>query len=197
MNIKDQLTQNANSIIILKQKEGISHFVNLKYIAIIIMTIIIVGCSDDLTQAETEILSTYNNEILNGSINPDIFSKRGMLRIKQKNYPGAIVDFTHVITSLDKRNESADTTGSDGEYQLLAESFHYRGYSKFQLQDFMGAQSDFTDAIYYNSNNSESYSYRANAELKLGNRNNACLDWSKAGELGESEAYELIKKYCQ
>jgi len=33
--------------------------------------------------------------------------------------------------------------------------------------------------------------------LELGDKNGACLDWSKAGELGYIEAYDAIKEYCK
>ena len=41
-----------------------------------------------------------------------------------------------------------------------------------------------------------SYLYRGRAYFKLNNKQNACEDWSKAGELGKAEAYEFIQKYC-
>ena len=33
--------------------------------------------------------------------------------------------------------------------------------------------------------------------MELGDKNGACLDWSKAGELGYIEAYDAIKEYCK
>jgi len=30
----------------------------------------------------------------------------------------------------------------------------------------------------------------------LGDKSEACLDWSKAGELGYDAAYDLIRKIC-
>ena len=35
------------------------------------------------------------------------------------------------------------------------------------------------------------------AKYNLGDKEGACLDWSKAVELGYKEAYEMIKKYCK
>jgi tetratricopeptide (TPR) repeat protein len=42
-----------------------------------------------------------------------------------------------------------------------------------------------------------SYYYRGLANIKLGNKINGCKDLSKAGELGSSEAYNEINKYCK
>ena len=41
------------------------------------------------------------------------------------------------------------------------------------------------------------YWNRGLAKIKLGQIDSGCLDFSKAGELGHSEAYNSIKKYCK
>ena len=35
------------------------------------------------------------------------------------------------------------------------------------------------------------------AKGNLQDKSGACLDWSKAGELGYTHAYDLIKEHCQ
>ncbi len=35
------------------------------------------------------------------------------------------------------------------------------------------------------------------AKLDLGDKQGACLDWSKAGELGYEKAYDAIKEECK
>lgn len=35
------------------------------------------------------------------------------------------------------------------------------------------------------------------AKGNLQDKSGASLDWSKAGELGNTKAYDLIKKYCE
>ena len=42
----------------------------------------------------------------------------------------------------------------------------------------------------------DAYNNRGVAKLGLKDLDGACLDWSKAGELGHSGAYDLIKQYC-
>ena len=37
---------------------------------------------------------------------------------------------------------------------------------------------------------------RGYAKLNLNQKDSACLDFSKAGELGYEKAYEEIKKFC-
>ena len=41
------------------------------------------------------------------------------------------------------------------------------------------------------------YYIRGSAKYILEDMIGACLDWSKAGELGYSDAYTSIKDYCQ
>ncbi len=43
-------------------------------------------------------------------------------------------------------------------------------------------------AIFYNN--------RGVTKKKLGDYEGACSDWSKAGELGDGDAYQLIREYC-
>ena len=40
------------------------------------------------------------------------------------------------------------------------------------------------------------YWRRGTAKIRLGLKESGCLDFSKAGELGEQEAYNEINKYC-
>ena len=35
-----------------------------------------------------------------------------------------------------------------------------------------------------------------NSKFNVKEKDGACLDWSKAGELGDAGAFDLIKKYC-
>lgn len=38
---------------------------------------------------------------------------------------------------------------------------------------------------------------RGECKIKLGDIEGACLDFSKAGELGYEKAYDEIEKYCK
>ena len=43
----------------------------------------------------------------------------------------------------------------------------------------------------------DAYYYRGLAKIILHQKDNGCLDLSKAGELGFYQAYDEIKKYCK
>jgi hypothetical protein len=50
--------------------------------------------------------------------------------------------------------------------------------------------------IELNPNDKFAYYNRGSAKYNLNQKNSACLDWSKAGELGFSEAYDAIQRSC-
>ena len=74
-----------------------------------------------------------------------------------------------------------------------------RGQVKARLGDYRGAILDFDKAIDICPEKWGGYYYRGVTKIALGeidSTNSACLDLSKAGELGKMEAYDLIKKAC-
>lgn len=77
-------------------------------------------------------------------------------------------------------------------YGQTAIEFFQSGNAKSDLQDYAGAILDYNKAISLNPKDSMSYNNRGYANFKLKQKESACLDFSKAGELGYSEAYENI-----
>jgi hypothetical protein len=80
---------------------------------------------------------------------------------------------------------------------------------KKEIQDQPGATADFKKTIEYSNqkildNRIDSKSpnlqyyryYRGLARIALGQKDDGCLDLSKAGEFGYEDAYEMIKTYC-
>ena len=126
-------------------------------------------------------IADYNKAI---EINPDFseaYENRAKAKDKLKDYEGAIVDYSEVII-LSPNNSYA---------------YYFRGGVKSSLDDYRGAIADFTKAIEIDSKFGEAYYIRGLIKQRyLNDKDSACLDFSKAGELGESEAYEIIKTYC-
>ena len=81
-------------------------------------------------------------------------------------------------------------------FAQTAETYYKRGIDKFEKQDYRGAIADYTKRIELNSDYAEAYFNRGITKLILGQKDSECLDFSKAGELGYSKAYNLIRKYC-
>ena len=77
-----------------------------------------------------------------------------------------------------------------------AEEYFNLGKSKIPF-DYEGAIPYLTKAIELDPNYALAYSHRGDAKYALSDIDGACLDWSKAVELGYADAYEYIKKYCK
>jgi len=103
----------------------------------------------------------------------------GLNKHKEKDYKGAIADANKCI-EIDPKN---------------AGCFAIRGNSKAGLKDYRGAIEDYDIAIELDPSGSYYYN-RGMYKLNLEQTNNACYDFSKAGELGTEEAYDAIKEYC-
>ena len=77
-----------------------------------------------------------------------------------------------------------------------AVAYYNKGVAKFQLGDYYGAKEDFDKAIILKPNDTLAYRNRGITKIALGQKESGCLDLSKAGELGDITAYDLIKKHC-
>jgi len=63
--------------------------------------------------------------------------------------------------------------------------------------EFAEAIKDYTKTLELDPGNSLAYLNRGLAKAELGDKNNACLDFKKALELGNKKAEELISKHCK
>lgn len=75
-------------------------------------------------------------------------------------------------------------------------AYFNRGTAKAVLGQTDEALSDLDFSIKIRASNGKAYYTRANVKLQKGDKNGACLDWSKAGELGIKDAYRMIKEVC-
>ncbi|MDA3942656.1 MAG: tetratricopeptide repeat protein [Bacteroidetes bacterium] len=76
-------------------------------------------------------------------------------------------------------------------------AWYNMGNIHLQMQNFHPAIDAYSEAISFEPTLAEAYYNRALTLLFLGENELACNDLSKAGELGLSEAYAVIKRYCQ
>ena len=118
-----------------------------------------------------------NHSVSNSS---SLFYSIGLAETGLKNYRQAIIEFTRSINIY--------------PHYLPYES---RAFAKSKLKDFRSAIRDYSNAIELNPNNGLAFLNRGYCRLNLGKRELACLDFSKAGELGQEEAYKAIQNYCQ
>lgn len=97
-------------------------------------------------------------------------------------------DIRGAITDLD---QAIKITKSDVPMYLYdrAEAF-------LELKDFYEALEDIDRLIQLNPRNPDGYMFRAAVKEQVGDLSGACLDWSRAGELGKIEAYDYIRSKC-
>ena len=114
------------------------------------------------------------------------FYQLGVKKNQLQDYEGAIQDYTKAI----ELNSSYP----------VAYIYISRGNSKSELKDYYGAIEDYTKAIDINPKEAKAYYNRGLAKRSaklLRDKKGACLDWSRAGELGDMDAYDLISRYCK
>lgn len=97
-------------------------------------------------------------------LNKQYFYYMGEKLILSEKY-GEAIDMFNVLLSV-------DTMSADG--------FFLRGVAKYNLNDIIGAESDFTHAIYVNPVITRAYQYRGIARSTLGNYTGAIADFNKA-----------------
>ena len=102
-----------------------------------------------------------------------------------------------------KEIEPPDFTETLQDYNKVAQInsalpflYYNRANVKLQLKDFQRAIDDYSMAIKLQPDMAEAYYNRALTLLFLKENGLACKDLSKAGELGITEAYNVIKRYC-
>lgn len=166
-------------------------------------------------------INELTNEIETTKADAELYLKRAILYQSIDNYTNSENDFNTSL-ALDSSNyiayfsranlfndKNALTPSKQAIQQILNDyskcikenptfSFAYfnRGNIKFQQEKYIDAIEDFSLAINANPSFAEAYFNRALILLVLENREQACKDLSKAGELGLLQAYDVIAKYC-
>jgi tetratricopeptide (TPR) repeat protein len=152
------------------------------------------------------------------------FSSRGSARFMIQDYKGAILDYNRAIQLSDylgvyhylERAEIKyllkDFEGAKADYHRIIElqgmnltdkdlvyrAFYKKANIEFELEDYESAIFDYTFAIDLNpGTNEKAYFKRGLAYLRSGYNDDACSDFRKASELGNTEVYNLILEHCQ
>ena len=112
-----------------------------------------------------------------------LYQERSILKLNLGDYRGALADINKSI-ELDKNNEWCNIVQRGHIYYAM-------GKYKLAIKDYKNslecAHDDDKKFIHY---------WSGYAKYSLGDLEGACVDWSKAGELGMEEAYDAIKENC-
>jgi tetratricopeptide (TPR) repeat protein len=125
-------------------------------------------------------MKDYNVAIDKNTKFADAYFARGNVKMKLQDYYGAIADYSSAISI----NEN------------YVEAYFNRGRAKQYLQAYQDAINDCSKIIQINPKNVDAYYMRGLLRIEFGDTKNGCLDLSKAGELGDLRAYEMIKEKC-
>ena len=147
--------------------------------------------------------------------NPDAYYFRGRAKLGLEDFLGAMMDFNISIRGEDRearyyRARAEAKSGLEdyrGAITDLDDAIRLtkgrdmdlvfdRAKAYINLRYFDQAIADLDIVVAERPLDPSAYNARASVKLQAGDLDGACLDWSKAGELGDVNAYSLIRKHC-
>jgi tetratricopeptide (TPR) repeat protein len=130
----------------------------------------------------------YKTDTINYYHVYDAYLNRASCKFELDDYRGAISDYNTALLLFKSNREFNDF------YTSLC--YGNIAVSKYNLSLYQDAQTYCNLAISIDAIDGFAYYIRGLVNYKLGLKENACNDLSKAGELGEMEAYNKIKEIC-
>ena len=159
-------------------------------------------------------LVCYNEAIEKDSDNPFLYINRSALNADMIDFVSSMDNSVQVL-SLEHTNTTKTVVRESVERnydysvaindlkraQELYPDFPYIYYNMANLyclsSDLTSAITNYNKALELYSNIPEAYYNRGLVLIYLKDKEKGCIDLSKAGELGVSDAYSVIKKYCK
>jgi tetratricopeptide (TPR) repeat protein len=148
-----------------------------------------------------EALEGYTKAISLDSTKLTAITNRASLKIELQDYRGAINDLTKSIHNIERLKAMPYIRDKDGiekeDYsKYRSDLYSQRANAKLNLKQYNALILDCNKALQINKENKQAFYFRGIAKIELNQKESGCLDLSKAGELGQMEAYEAIKEYC-
>lgn len=135
---------------------------------------------------------------------------RGLCKYNLDDNYGAISDFSKLIGQKNKynsvfvcdwafkyKNDYLKMEGVTCPIVDREELYSYLAICKSRLKNYDGALKDIQVMLTNNIKSGNAYYLRAQLNYNMKRYKSACIDASKAGELGINEAYEFISQYCK
>ena len=137
-------------------------------------------------------ISEYSKAIEINPIQHKYYISRANFKTWLNDWAGAKIDYSKAL-ELITTDHGYSYRKENGEAEISAS----RALCEFKLNNFSGAVEDCNNAIVMNSSLAEAWYRRGYAKIKLGQKESGCADLSKAVELGDKDAIDLKKQYCQ
>ena len=144
-----------------------------------------IGITRFINGNNIEAISDLTKGIELNSSNAVAYVFRAQAKLRLLDYRGAYVD----------ANKALNLGFDNNEFYHMA--YSARAGSQMSLKDYTKGLEDYNKAIQYSPKSGYTYYLRALVKHLMGDKNGGCLDLSKAGELGYSEAYEAIRQFCK
>lgn len=141
-------------------------------------------------------MSYYNVAISLNQQDPNFYEFRGDLKKKLKDFRGSLIDYNKALVLSNELGKGVrwELYDAKGGVHIDLNQFTeaIESYSK-AIEELNEKYQNPTVAGYFGKG---LYYNRGIAYYKDRQKDKACVDWSKAGELGIVESYETIKEYC-
>lgn len=122
----------------------------------------------------------FDTYLKKDNTNAEIINLKGLCKYQEKNFKGAIKDFTQAISL--KEN---------------ATYFDNRASAKEALEDFRGAVEDYNESIRLYPTDASVFYKRGLLKIKIKKNEEGCRDLSTANEMKYEAAKDAIKKNCK
>lgn len=131
-----------------------------------------------------------------------LYAYRGECKYRLEDYAGAYEDYKKAINIYEKDVNSRDALKTDitGYYYDFSNICYFlKKYDecKLSIQKGIGTYSKELDKYLVNVTLYRLYTLKGHLyNFIYKNKEQACKDWSRAGELGDKDAYDYIQQYC-
>lgn len=168
-----------------------------------IYTLINRGVDKSILEDYEGAINDYTRIIEIDSDNALAFLNRGKNKKRLEDYQGAIEDFEKAIKTkggemiyMDKVENSFVETGF--EFDVSMEEIRFeRGIARYNIDSLKLAFDDFNFCLDKNYEKSASLYWRGIIYVAYGMNQEGCSDLKEAYKLGDSDAEEMIDKYCK
>ena len=166
--------------------------------------------SQSLIRQFTNSVGTYSSAIADNAANPFLYFNRAVTRAEMIDFISGLdnpyqrisidSDPANKLTNPHTRTYNYDEAIADLDKTLrlfpnFAEAYYNRGTLLALSGKLPEAFEDFSRAIELNPLFAEAFYNRGMTQIYMKDTRKGCLDLSKAGELGITSAYEILKRY--